>query len=737
MLKSKQLQRVAGILMVVAMVLSACAPKATPAPTPQPRPTEVKPTSVPPTAVPTAQKPPTKFRVAFVYVAPIGDMGWTWAHDQGRLEVEKELGDKVETAYIENVPEGPDAERVIRDFAQKGYDLIITTSFGFMDPTTTVAKEFPKTWFVHVSGYKTGDNLSTIFGKIEEPRYVSGLIAGKMTKTNKLGYVAAFPIPEVLRGINSFALGVRKSNPKATVTVVWTNTWFDPVKEKEAAEALLDQGCDVIAQHQDTPEPQKAAEERGKYGVGYDSDMSKQAPKAVLTSPVWNWGVKYVEIVKQVMQGTYKTESFWGGWKDGIVDMAPIGPMVPDDVKKMAEAEIADFKSGKKDIFTIFSGPINDQNGKLAVAPGQVLSADDLLSKMTWFVEGVVGSAPGPVPTPAAKAEGTLKAAFVYVGPVGDMGWTYAHDQGRQSLAKLLPYVETSFVEAVAEGADAERILRDLASKGANVIFATSFGYMDSVLAVAKEFPNVIFEHCTGYKSDKNVGIYDGRGYQGWYLAGIVAGKMTKKNVLGYVAPYPIPEVVRNMNAFTLGARSVNPNVRVHIVWINAWFDPTKEREAAQALIDQGADVVARESDSAEPDKLCEQAGVYAIGYNSDSRQLAPKAVLTAAIWDWGMYYAQAMQAVRAGTWTNAPYWGTMADGIIKLAPFGPMVPDEVKKLVEGKQKEIVAGTFDVFVGPINDNTGKERVAKGVTMSDPDKLGFNWLVEGIVGSIPQ
>ena len=733
-MRSKQLWTLVCAVFITALVLSACTPKATP--TPMPKPAEVKPTPIPPTPVPPTPKPAAKFKVAFVYVAPIGDMGWTWAHDQGRLMVEKELGDQVETAYIENVPEGPDAERVIRDFAQKGYNLIITTSFGFMDPTVTVAKEFPKTWFVHVSGYKTADNLSTLFGRIEEPRYVSGLIAGKMTKSNKLGYVAAFPIPEVLRGINSFTLGVRKANPKATVTVIWTNTWFDPVKEKEAAEALLDQGCDVIAQHQDTPEPQKAAQERGKLGVGYDSDMSQQAPKAVLTSPIWNWGIKYVEIAKGVMAGTYKTESFWGGWKDGIVDMAPIGAMVPNDVRKMAEAEISDFRTGKKDIFTIFAGPINDQNGKLAVAAGQVLTAEDLLAKMTWFVEGVVGAAPGPVPTPAAKAAERMKVAFVYVGPVGDMGWSFAHDQGRKDMARALPNVETSFVEAVPEGADAERVLRDLASKGNKLIFATSFGYMDSVIAVAKEFPNVVFEHCTGYKMDKNVGIYDGRGYQGWYLAGIVAGKMTKKNVLGYVAPYPIPEVVRNMNAFALGARSVNPNVKLHMVWINAWFDPAKEREAAQALIDQGADVVARESDSAEPDKLCEQAGIYAVGYNADATKLAPKAALTAPVWDWSVYYIKAVQAVANGTWDSTPYWGTMKDGIMKLGPFGSMVPDDVKRLVEAKQKEIVAGTFDVFVGPIKDNAGQERVPSGVTMSDPDKLSFNWLVEGVVGKVP-
>jgi basic membrane protein A len=305
--------------------------------------------------------------------------------------MEQTMGDKIETAYMENVPEGPDAERVIRDFAQKGYNLIITTSYGFMDPTATVAKEFPKTWFLHISGYKTDTNLSTVFGKIEEPRYVSGMVAAKMTKTNQLGYVAAFPIPEVVRGINAFTLGVRAVNPDATVKVVWTNTWYDPVKEKEAAVALLADGCDVIAQHQDTTEPQKAAEAEGKLGVGYDSDMSKQAPGAVLTSPVWNWGPKYVQIAEDIMAGTYKTESFWGGWKDGVVDLAPFGAMVPDDVKQMANDEIAKFKNDEKSIFTIFSGPLKDNTGAEKVASGKSMTAEELLS-MDWFVEGVIGS---------------------------------------------------------------------------------------------------------------------------------------------------------------------------------------------------------------------------------------------------------------------------------------------------------------------------------------------------------
>ncbi|HUS17459.1 MAG TPA: BMP family ABC transporter substrate-binding protein, partial [Chloroflexia bacterium] len=319
----------------------------------------------------------------------IGDAGWTWAHDQGRLDLEKNLS--VETAYQESVPENAaDAERVIRDFAQKGYKVIFTTSFGYMDPTVNVAKDFPNTTFVHISGYKTAANVSTAFGKIEEPRYVSGLIAGKMTKSNQLGYVAAFPIPEVIRGINAFTLGVRKSNPAAKVKVVWTNTWFDPQKERAAAEALLDGGADVIAQHQDTAGPQQAAEARGKYGVGYDADMSKSAPKAVLTSPIWNWGVYYINLVKQVQGGAWKTNEYWGGWKDGVVDLAPLGPMVPADVKTMADAEIAKFKAGEETIFTVFTGPLKDNTGADKVPAGTAMAAGDLLS-MDWFVEGVEG----------------------------------------------------------------------------------------------------------------------------------------------------------------------------------------------------------------------------------------------------------------------------------------------------------------------------------------------------------
>ena len=744
-MNTKRFWFVIAMLVVSSLVAVACAAPATQAP---PADTEAPAEA---TEAPAEEAPPAAteepFKIAFVYVAPIGDLGWTWAHDQGRLMVEEEFGDAVETAYIELVPEGPEAERVIRDFAQKGYDLIITTSFGYMDPTVTVAPEFPETWFVHISGYKTADNVSTVFGRMYQPRYLSGLVAGTATESNIIGYAAAFPIPEVIRGINAFTLGVKEANPDAEVRVVWTNTWFGPPEEKEAAEALLAEGADVITQHQDTTEPQNAAADAGAVSIGYDSDMADFVGDTVLTSPIWNWGVKYVEIVREVMDGTYTTESYWGGLDENIVDLAPMSDRVSDDVKNLVGERKDLLTSGQWDVFC---GPIVGANGNLVVAEGNCLTDEEMLS-MDYFVEGVVGEAPADAPEgigqPSEMAMGkeagampaeeeTLKVAFVYVGPVGDLGWSYAHDQGRLALEEL-PYVETTYSEIVSEGPDAERVIRDYAQKGYDLIFATSFGYMDSVMAVAEEYPDVLFEHATGYKTSDNVSIYDGRGYEGWYLAGITAGRMTESNVLGYVAPYPIPEVVRNMNAFALGARSVNPDVELHPIWIFDWFNPPAEREAAQALLDIGVDVIARESDSPEPDKLAEEAGVYAIGYNAISPDVAPNAVLTAPIWDWGVYYKQTAEAAHNGEWETHAYWGHIADGILDMAPFGDMVPQDVQDEVNAAKEQIISGELHPFTGPINDNTGELRVEEGQIMTDEELLSFDWLVEGVVGDIPE
>lgn len=329
-----------------------------------------------------------KIKVAFMYVGPVGDAGWTYAHDQARLYLEKELP-YVTTTKVESVPEGADSERVLTQLAQEN-KIVFATSFGYMDPVIKVAEKFPNVVFMHCSGYKTAPNAGTYFGRIEQPRYLSGMIAGKMTKSNTIGYVAAFPIPEVVRGIDSFTLGVRSVNPEAKVKVVWTMTWYDPAKEKDAAKALLDQGVDIIAQHQDTPGPMQAAEERGKYGIGYNSDMSKAAPKAVLTTPVWNWGPYYVNVVKAVKEGTWKSDQYWGPMSDKIVDLAPYGPMVPEDVKKLVDAKKQEIISGKVDVF---SGPIKDQKGVVKVTEGQKMSDEDQL-KLDWFVEGVEGSIP-------------------------------------------------------------------------------------------------------------------------------------------------------------------------------------------------------------------------------------------------------------------------------------------------------------------------------------------------------
>lgn len=328
-------------------------------------------------------------KVGFIYVGPVGDGGWTFAHDLGRKELEK-LPYVKKTTYVESVPEGADAMRVIMKLAQTGHNLIFTTSFGFMDPTLEVAKRFPNVVFMHCSGYKTAKNVGTYFGRMYQARYLSGLIAGSMTKSNIIGYVAAHPIPEVIRGINAFTLGVRKVNPKAVVKVVWTQTWFDPGTERNAAESLLDVGADVLTMHQDTPATLQAAEARGKYVIGYNSDMRKYAPNGFLTAPVWNWGAIYKYVAKQVHDGTWKSEQLWWGMDKDAVRLAPISNKVPTDVKKLVEDTKQKIINGE---FKVFEGEIKDQNGKVVLKKGDVFSDNELLG-MNFFVEGVSGVIP-------------------------------------------------------------------------------------------------------------------------------------------------------------------------------------------------------------------------------------------------------------------------------------------------------------------------------------------------------
>ncbi len=345
--------------------------------------------------------------------------------------------------------------------------------------------------------------------------------------------------------------------------------------------------------------------------------------------------------------------------------------------------------------------------------------------------------AAAPAAAPAPKAE-PLKAAWVYVGPVGDAGWTFAHDLGRKAVeAKFGDKVKTTFVEKVPEGADAERVIRDLASQGNKIIFATSFGYMEPMLKVAKDFPDVKFEHATGYKTADNMRVYDARFYQDAYLAGMIAGKMTKTNTLGFVGSFPIAEVLRNINAYTLGAQSVNPKVKTKVVWVNTWFDPPKESEAAQALINGGADVLLQNTDSTAVLQTAEKAGKYAFGWDSDMSAFAPKAHLASAIVDWSNYYTKSIDEVMNKTWKGGivTRWGVVEgqNDLVKMADF---VPADVKTAVTDVKAKMKAGTFDPFTGPIVDNTGKERLAKDAKSDDDFKGKIDFYVKGVEGKIP-
>ncbi len=335
-----------------------------------------------------AQDDPT--RVGFVYVGPVGDHGWSYRHDVGRKAVEAEFGDMVETSFVENVSEGPDAERVIRQLAADGHDLIFTTSFGFMNPTVKVAKQFPDVKFEHATGYRQEPNLSTYLARFYEGRAIIGTMAGHMTESNVIGYIGSFPIPEVIRGINAFTLAMRKVNPEAEVKVVWVNTWYDPGKEADAAKTLIDQGADIITQHTDSPAPLQVAEERGVLAFGQASDMASFAPKAQLTSIIDNWDAYYIERTRAVMDGTWESSDVWYGIKDGMVEMAPYGEAVPAEVAEAADAVEAGIVDGS---LHPFAGPINDQSGAEVVAEGETIDDEDLL-KMDWYVEGVQGTIP-------------------------------------------------------------------------------------------------------------------------------------------------------------------------------------------------------------------------------------------------------------------------------------------------------------------------------------------------------
>lgn len=335
---------------------------------------------------------------------------------------------------------------------------------------------------------------------------------------------------------------------------------------------------------------------------------------------------------------------------------------------------------------------------------------------------------------PFAAHAAPPKTAFVYVSPVGDAGWTYQHDQGRRALEKALGSRAT-VVEGVSEGPDAERVLRDLAQQGHQLIFATSFGYLEPALRVAAEFPQVKFEHAGGYKTAPNLNTYNARFYEGRYLAGLLAGKSSKSGIAGYVAGFPLPEVIQGINAFTLGMQAANPQAQVKVIWLNAWYDPPREREAALTLINQGADVLTNHSGSPAVPQAAEEKGVQLIAYTSDMRRFAPKAQLAAVTHHWGAYYTQQARAVEAGRWKPQPVWGGLKSGMIELGALSPSVPKATRALLEQRRKDIVEGRFKPFSGRLVDALGKERLAAGGVLDDAAIATMNWFVWGVQGGV--
>jgi basic membrane protein A and related proteins len=369
------------------------------------------------------------------------------------------------------------------------------------------------------------------------------------------------------------------------------------------------------------------------------------------------------------------------------------------------------------------------------------------LNKRSWIKVATIGALSAAVligcgkkeeaAPAAAAAPAPLKIAFAYVGPVGDGGWTFAHDNGRKALeAEFGNKIVTSFVENVPESADAERVIRDLASQGNQLIFGTTFGYMEPMLKVATDFPNTKFEHATGYKTAANLRTYDSRTYEGAYMAGVIAGTMTKTNTLGFVASIPIPEVIRNINSFTMGAQSVNPKIKTKVVWVNGWFDPPKETEAATSLINAGADVLFQNTDSSAVLQTAEKMGKRAFGWDSDMTAYGPKAHLGSAIINWAPYYTKAVKEALDGTWATGGVWWGVKEGAIDMVSVASDVPADTKAKVDTIKAGLKDGSFHPWTGPIVGQDGKQVLAKGVVADDAFMGGIKFYVKGVEGKVP-
>ncbi len=651
-----------------------------------------------------------ELKVAVLHFGPIGDYGWTYeAHLGAQAMAEAlpyvELSERAEAC-------GPDAPQIMREYAEAGYKVIFCHGWGFGEDIEEIAPDYPDVVFMWGSGIeKKAPNAGIYFARMYEGRFLAGMVAGAMTRTNKIGYAAAIPTSEVVRGIDAFAKGVASVNPDAKVYVEWIGEWYNPPKEKEVTLSLIDKGCDVITHHSDSYAPAEAAEEKGVYFISYHSDMRRFAPHVFLTGVVWNWTPIMTDIVKAVHEGTwneYPGQDWWYGLAEGGVELAPFSDLVPDDVREKVEEKKQALIEGEFEVF-----------------PGMT---DEELREIYYFEPNVVGELPEKeaeetIMPKGEERENELKVAVLYCGSISDYGWCREGHLGAKRMAGTLSYVGLSERENAC-GPDAPQIMRQYADTGYKVIFCHGPEFGEYIEEVAPDYPDVIFMWGDGVeKKAPNAGIYFARMYEGRFLAGMVAGAMTRTNKIGYAAAIPTSEVVRGIDAFAKGVASVNPDAKVYVEWIGEWYNPPKEKEVTLSLIDKGCDVITHHSDSYAPAEAAEEKGVYFISYHSDMRRFAPHVFLTGVVWNWTPIMTDIVKAVHEGTWNEYPgqdWWYGLAEGGVELAPFSDLVPDDVREKVEEKKQALIEGEFEVFPG----------------MTDEELREIYYFEPNVVGELP-
>lgn len=691
--------------------------------------------------------------VGAIHVGSITDHGYNQANEDGLQQMLAQVPG-VRLISQENVPETEAVLPVIDDMVSRGAKIIFTQSFGYLPFALQAGKRYPDVVFVNSGGFELSDNVGTYLANHVEMMYLAGIAAGAATKTGHIGMIVGFPMPSSLASVNAFHLGAHSVNPNVKTHVVVTGSWVDPAAEKQGVEALATLGVDVVGMIVDSPGTiVQAAVEHNMHVIGFHSgSLQDLAGNNWLTGVEHTWGNYFSTVVQQVRAGQWRSSHVRGGIESDMLRLAPFGPDVSAETRSRILAARTDIIGGG---FNIFTGPIVDNTGVERIPAGQV-GKPELLDQTDWLVDGVnqvdlakVASAPASAQSAAAtnatpatgptatKAGYTVYGAEVigaiHVGSINDRGYNQAHHDGLQQMIERTPGVRLIEVENVPETEAVLSVIDDMVQQGAKIIFVQSFGYLPFALQAAKKYPNVTFLHPGGFELSDNLGTYWANNFEAMYLAGIAAGATTKTNQLGFITAFPIPNILASVNAFHLGARSVNPAVTTKLVIDQSWVDPTKEGVATRALAASGVDVVTMIVDSPLTIvQTAEALGIYVIGFHSDALQeLAPNRWLTGVAYTWGNYYTTVVQQIRNGQWHTGHIRGGIESDMLTLAPFGPAVSEETKTRIESARTAIIRGQLPIFQGPLVDNQGVERISAGKTGGLELLDTTDWLVEGV------